>query len=140
MPGTSPSNHRYDDELRRQENARPGRIVLLVIFGIILAQNAFTYFTLGNAEKEIGQTWIILSELWTTVLLVALWYKANWARYLLAGACFLVSVMGAIFLPHLRNGASSLPPYLLAGIVVYFAIFLTIAYLPAIRLLTRRRY
>jgi hypothetical protein len=140
VPGTSPSNHRYDDELRRQENARPGRIVLAVIFGVILAQNALTYFTLAKAEKAPGEAWIILSELWTTVLLVAIWYKANWARYVLGGACFLVSVIGAVFVPLLRNGTSSPPAYLLAGVVVYFGIFLAITYLPAIRLLTRRRY
>ena len=134
-----PSNHREDDEIRRQQNAKPGRIVLGIIFAGIAGLNVFTYLSVNAHNRPEALAWILLSEMWITVLLVAIWYRKPWGRYLLAGLCFAISVLGVVLAPQHFGRGYTLPAYVPTNIIVYAAIFLIIAYLPAIRILTRKR-
>lgn len=140
MPQGTPSNHRADDALRRAQNAKPGRIILAVIFVVIAGLNIFTYLSVGVPNRSSALAWILLSEMWITVLIVAIWCRKPWGRYLLAGLCFAISVLGLVFAPQHFGKGYSLPAYVPANIAVYAAIFVITAYLPALRILTRRRY
>lgn len=139
MPQGKPSNHREDDEIRRQQNAKPGRIVLAIIFAVLVGLNVFTYLSVNEHNKPEALAWILLSEMWITVLLVAIWFRKAWGRYLLAGLCFVVCVLGLVLAPQHFGKGYELPPYVPANIIIYALIFLIVAYLPAMRLLTRKR-
>lgn len=111
-----------------------------MLFVILGGLNVFTYASVSDENKGMTLAWILLSEMWITVLIVAIWCRKAWGRYLLAGLCFLISVLGLVFAPFHFGKGYDLPAYVPANIAVYAAIFAITAYLPSIRILTRRRY
>jgi len=106
---------------------------------VLTGLNVFTYLSVNLHNQPEALAWILLSEMWITVLLAMIWYRNPWGRYLLCGICFVICVLGLVLAPQHFGKGYDLPLYVPANLFVYGAIFFISAYLPAMRLLTRKR-
>lgn len=118
-----------------------GRMILIAIFLLYRAVDVFYYFASPDAEERFGRLGAsVVFGLWTTVLLVAMWYRQSWARLVLAGYLILTLIFPSfVLLEYLK--ARIVPPL---EVIIPFSVslltLLAILFLPPIRSLTRHRY
>ncbi len=121
------------------QDATRGRVVLVIIFLLFCGLDATVYLTTPEEGLREVLSSTIIRQLWTVFLLGAMWFRHNWARYVLIG----VLLVGAIFyiplVMELMDLGIGIPPFLIVWMLVNLAVMVALIYLPAIRNLTYRR-
>ena len=84
---------------------------------------------------------LVVCAVWSTGLLVAVWFRQNWARYILAGSILLMVIVNLAMLPCLRDTPNPLNGvYAILGFTaVYLPVSLILVASRDIRELTERR-
>jgi hypothetical protein len=70
----------------RSSRTRSARALLVVIFFLLRIPDAFVYYVsvyYGSTPNPKMQIVILITALWTTIFLIAMWIHKRWARYLL---------------------------------------------------------
>ena len=78
-------------------SATAGKLWLIAIFCAMRGSDFLIYFETAPGPKDPLVGSLITSGIWNTLLLVAIWQRQNWARYVLIAFQFL-GVIGAIIL------------------------------------------
>ena len=147
-PGTKarprPKHRRrhYDTE----GTLRRGRMWIAVIFCAFRLLDAVVVLLLKmlpeGSEQKYLYLYIILTGLWTTALLVAIWLRQAWARYVLVGLLIAIPVAEGFLLPRisLDFGGATIDPVLTGSILLYACIAGLLILLKPIRRLTSQSY
>lgn len=119
--------------------------LVLVFFGLrfIDALLLFRgYPMMATSDKDLFLGFVIAMAIFTTVLLVCVWFHQNWARYIFTGTLLLIIVSGLALLPCLRDfptlARATVDIFVL--LAAYTAVTLTIISSKDIRRLTSRRF
>lgn len=132
------AKRRYSSKPSSMKRETPGRIVLVIIFLLFLGLDFAVYSTTPEEQQRAFLGQIIIRQLWTFALLVAVWYGKNWARYMLIA---LLMLGGLFFIPivmELIDHGLGIPPFAILWLLVNLAVMAAMIYLPAIRNLTYR--
>lgn len=75
MPEKRPGHHKHG-------SSRKGRIWIVVLFLVLRFLDGALLYNVPHTNRLMAL--VLIEAVWTTVLLVAIWYRRNWARALLA--------------------------------------------------------
>lgn len=96
---------------RRRHRAKYGR---LFVFGLFLwlrivdlAVMRFLYPRLSVTYQQVIEVSLMAIGLWSTGLLAAVWFRQNWAKYVLVGTLLLIIVGSVSILPSLPDSGDS---------------------------------
>ena len=128
----------------RHGSIKIGRIPLIFLFfalGFIDAIQLLRIYPIMN-DKDTFLGALIAMAIFTTVLLICVWFHQNWARYMLTGTLLLIGIIGLSLIPCLRDlpnlsGATIDILGLLAG---YLCVAVVLIISKDIRRLTSRRF
>ena len=76
---------------------RKGRIWLIFILLLLRGIDCLLYFSDHAPNKNPIIAVVIISNLWSVVLLTAIWFRQSWARYTMVGLIFLWLALAFIF-------------------------------------------
>ncbi len=85
---------------RPRPSSRRGRMQLLAIFFALRVVDALYYFGIqgaGNKSPLLGS--ILVNAIWTTTLLIGMWFRKSWCRSLLIIFLGLAIVVAVVALP-----------------------------------------
>ena len=140
VPSGSPRRRRRHKH-RPGGSATAGKLWLIAIFCAMRASDFLIYFETAPGPKNplIGS--LITSGIWNAVLLVAIWQRQNWARYVLIAFQFLGVIGASILVPVSVEELPGDNPIIMVMIVMG-VLHATIAWClissPGIRKLTNR--
>ena len=83
MPATPASGYPPYRHGRGHGSSRRGRLLLIVIFCALRASDACLYFGGPADAKSRLLAGILTGALWTTALLVGVWFRQDWCRWAL---------------------------------------------------------
>lgn len=92
---------------KRRKRVRNGRFYILLLFlwlrFVDVTFLVCVYPRLFQNQQQSLQGDLVVSAVWTTMLLIAIWFSQNWARYLLSGSILAAVVWAASTLPGLPD-------------------------------------
>lgn len=115
-----------------------GRIALVVIFLVFRLVDILTFLSVPEEGREHILGNIFISFLWTTVCLVAIWMRKNWARYVLSVLLGLSVFFLFMIIPDMLSHGRTLPLILPISGAVNLIVIVVLIYLPSLRTLTER--
>src|SRR5687768_14387418 len=125
---------------------RKGRVVLVAVFFALRAVDVLIYL-LARAEpagfdRARLVSFLVCLALWTTSLLVGMWLRQAWARYLMIAFVFLSGLVELLWLPSafFEVPGPILQPILTAIGVIHAGILYALIGIPAVRRLTSQAY
>ena len=112
---------------KRRKKAKNGRLYIFLLFLWLRAIDAATLFFLYPRLSVVYQrhliVFLVAIAVWTTILLVAIWFRQHWAKFLLAGSLLLVVASTLALIPGLPDSAD---PQKQLGL----SVGVTVAFLP----------
>jgi len=112
---------------KRRKKAETGRFYIFCIFLWLRAIDAATLYSLYPRLSAVYKNYLIVSLVasatWNTCLLLAIWFRQHWARYVLAGSLLLTVASIFSMLPGLPEATD--PQKQLA-----FTLGVAVVYLP----------
>jgi len=120
-------------------NFTKGRTWLVVIFLLLRGIDCFAFLTLRDLHRQQMLILITLSTLWTTVLLSTIWFRKEWARYVMIS--LLLVMVGVAFILEVGFSdtvAGKTIPVLGVYTTGQLAAALMLIFFPSIRKLTSR--
>jgi hypothetical protein len=121
---------------RHSGSTKSARLLLVIIFFMLRIPDALCFYVTLNPSHPAPavRANIVITALWTTAFLIAMWFRRRWARYpLIAFAAYVVFVIGLVIYSVLLAGIAFRHDVLIA-----FAIQL-VFYLAAVTILVRSR-
>jgi len=124
IPIRQPSTRRVR---KRRKKAKTGRFYIFCIFLWLRAIDAITLYALYPRLSPVYKRYLILSLVtsatWNTCLLLAIWFRQHWAKYVLSGSILITVTSILAMLPGLPESTD--PQKHLA-----FTLGITAVYLP----------
>ncbi len=121
----------------REEATWRARGVLLALFGGFRVLDAAILICIPAQYRQQMAAALVLSGIWSTFFLAAIWMGKSWARYIFSAFLLLTLVFFCVGIAELVSVAVAFPLLLLAALGVYFTALLLLVYLPSMRELTR---
>jgi hypothetical protein len=86
-----------------------GRMWVVVIFAVLGGLNGLGYLVGAQFDRRDVLAMALVSFLWTTVLLIGVWRRQNWCRYILAALLILSILISIVLFPEILPVARVIP-------------------------------
>ncbi|MEI6562009.1 MAG: hypothetical protein WCO68_07995 [Verrucomicrobiota bacterium] len=142
IPSRQPKSRRVR---KRRKKAETGRFYIFCIFVWLRTIDAATLHSLYPELPIVYQRYLILSLVisatWNTGLLLAIWFRQQWAKYILAGSLLLTVASILAMLPGLPESTDPQKQltFTLGVAVVYLPVALLLILSKSIQKLTFRK-
>ena len=130
---------------KRHRKAFSGRFYIFFLFLWLRAIDAATLYALYPRLAIVYKRYLILSlvttSVWTTGLLLAIWFRQNWAKYVLVGSLLLTVISTLSMLPGLPDSVDPQKElcFIMGVTVVYLPVALFLMVSQSIHKLTREK-
>lgn len=132
----------YTSGRRRRGNIEHGRYWLIGIFFALRAMDPFFYFgAIAEAQQQILGS-ILISTLWTTVLIVGIWNRKSWALYIMIALLIYGIIRDILPLVTVQiiYGNDAVSRFFLTGIVIRVIVTLILIASPDIKRLASNHH
>jgi hypothetical protein len=82
---------------------------VVVIFAVLGGLNGLGYLVGAQFDRRDVLAMALVSFLWTTVLLIGVWRRQNWCRYILAALLILSILISIVLFPEILPVARVIP-------------------------------
>ncbi|MCX6968219.1 MAG: hypothetical protein NTZ46_10680 [Verrucomicrobia bacterium] len=114
---------------KRRRKAKSGRLYIFSLFAWLRLIDAATVYYLYPQLSVINKQYLIVSlvttAVWTTGLLLAIWFRQNWARYLLVLSLLVAVISTLSMIPGLPDAMH--PRKQLSMILAITGVYLPVA-------------
>jgi len=130
---------------KRRPSKNHGRLHVLLLFVSLRVIDSVILFLLAPGLAVVSKQDLALflgtSAVWTSGLLIAIWFQQKWARYMLSASLLLVIVSCLSLLPCLRDRTNPVRDlFVILGITaVYLPVVLVLLFSRDVRRLTEER-
>jgi hypothetical protein len=143
--GPEREHHRSRSQHGYHTHFRSGRMWVAVIFCLLRVVDLLVYLSVGFYDIAGANQAVMVSALWTTSLLVGMWMRQGWARYILIGLMIIGVAAGVFALADISVRAPDAmgnPAFGMAVVMVMIdaAILGMLIGLDSVRRLTNRSY
>jgi len=81
---------------RTAGSSRRGRVLLILIFCVLRVADALVCFSGPASARSPAVAAVLIGALWTTSLMVGIWFRQEWCRWALM-VVLLLSILSAMF-------------------------------------------
>jgi hypothetical protein len=79
--------------------------------------DGFFFLSLTDTPSNMVVASFVLAGMWTTALLVAIWFRQGWARVILIGLFIFGTIAGMVLIPTATTNAALLTAYVIAALI-----------------------